>query len=405
MRVRFPPGAFGVKRYGGKMKDNFVDKFKDILVRVKKVLPIFAKYKKYAVTLGLFALVVITLYFFTGEDYIAKRLEAMNSRPVSGEDYVPDKEFEIDAYEEVNELITTYFEAYVNADIETLETVAHPISEMEKTYVGVITSYYEEYQNIKCYTKHGLSKDSFIVAAYYEIKFVDIEQAAPSMELFYVQTDENGELYINNLYSDFNRRYKENSVNRDVNTAFVKFITQDDYVELDREVENAYKNLIMENEEIYILTKRTIPALRQEWEDTVYYAHEEDTESATGTEGTQETEVTDPTQGTDDTQETEEPQGTESQSQLPSSEEPSSTPQDPVVQEPVAPEPVVVYVRALKNEVMVRSEPNTNCDVLGKANMGDTFEKIEDVGDWTKIKYKDGYVGYIKSTLIEVVTE
>ena len=87
------------------MNNNIIDKIKDIFQRVKKVLPIFAKYKKYAVVLGLFVIVSITLYFFTGEEYIANRLNAMNSRPVSGEDYVPDAKFEVDAYEGINELI------------------------------------------------------------------------------------------------------------------------------------------------------------------------------------------------------------------------------------------------------------------------------------------------------------
>ena len=65
-----------------------------------------------------------------------------------------------------------------------------------------MSQFYEEYQNIKCYTKHGLSKDSFIVSACFDIKFTNQEVTAPSMVLFYVQTDENGKLYINNLYSD-----------------------------------------------------------------------------------------------------------------------------------------------------------------------------------------------------------
>ena len=371
---------------------------KEILEKAKKLLPLWDKYKKYVVVLGLFTLVVVTLYFFTGEEFIAKRLAAINSRPVSGENYVPDKEFGVNAHEEVNELIQTYFEAYVNADIETLEMVANPISEMEKTYIGVITSHYEEYQNITCYTKHGLSKDSYIVAAYYEIKFENIETAAPSLELFYVQTNEEGELYINNLYSDFNRRYKENGVNKDVNTAFVKFTTQDDYVELHHKVESDFKNLIMENEEIYLLTRRTIPALRQEWEDNVFYAHEDETESENDTEG--ESNITDSTESTESTEGTQANDGTEVESQLPSTEEtPSSESQQPESQEPV-----ITYVKPVSNNVYVRSGPGTSYSKLGKVDKNEKFEKIGEENGWTKIKYKDKE-GYIKSTLVKEVTE
>ena len=401
MRVRFPPGALGVKRLEDKMKD----KLMDILGRAKKVLPIFAKYKKYAVTLGLFALVVVTLYFFTGEEYIAKRLQIMNSRPVSGEAYVPEKEFAIDAYEEVNELIHTYFEAYVNADAETLSMLATPMSEMELSYIDVMTQYYEEFRNIKCYTKHGLSKDSYIVAAYYEIKFIDIEQTAPSLVLFYVQTNKDGDLYINNLYSDFNRRYKENVVNADINTAFIKFIAQEDYIALHHEVDSAFKQLIRENEEIYMLTNRTIPLLRQEWEDTIYRVEESESESVTE-ENPGVTEGIEP--GTDelpsDSEEpiSQEPASQQPETQLPETQQPET--QQPETQQPEPQEPVVVYVKPVSNNVYVRSGPGTDYSKLGKVDKDEKFEKIGEENGWTKIKYKDKE-GYIKSTLVKEVTE
>ena len=379
------------------------DKVKDILDKAKKLLPIWDKYKKYVITLGLFAMVMVTLYFFTGEDYIAKRLEAINNRPVSGEDYVPDKNFEIDAYEGVNELISTYFEAYVNADFDTLTQIANPMSEMEQSYIDVMTQYYEEFRNIKCYTKHGLSKNSFIVSAYYEIKFVDIEELAPSLVLFYVQTNEDGELYINNLYSDFNRRYRENVVNKDVNTAFIKYTTQDDYIALHHQVDNAFKELIMENEDIYILTKRTIPALRQEWEDTVYYVHNDEPESETGTE---------PDSGWIDGVEpgttgvptdSQEPATT-----APVTPEPSTT--EPTPSETESQEPAVERVKVLMNNVNVRKKATTSSSSLGKVDKGEIFEVKERVTGssdgkiWIKIDY-NGKTGYIRSDFLEEVTE
>jgi hypothetical protein len=102
---------------------------------------------------------------------------------------------------------------------------------------------------------------------------------APSMVLFYVQTNQDGALYINNLYSDFNMKYSENQVNNDVYTALRKYTTQSDYLELYNEVETAFSALIKENKDIYQLTKRIIPSVRQDWEDSVFYApSSEDTE-------------------------------------------------------------------------------------------------------------------------------
>ncbi len=358
---------------------------KDIFEKAKKLLPFFEKYKKYFAASGLFVAMVLILYFFTGEDYIADRMAEINSRPVSGEDYVPDKEFEVDAYEEVNELISTYFEAYVNADFETIDMVADPVSDMEKSYITVMSQYFEEYQNIKCYTKHGLSKDSFIVAACFDIKFLEQEVTAPSMMLFYVQTNDEGELYINNLYSDFNRKYKESAVSSDVNTAFMKYTMQDDYLELYNEVDNAFQNLIKENEAIYTLTKRTIPAMRQEWEDTVYYAHEDEMEESESTEAT---ETTEGTEGTEINS------GTGSDTQVPSTEGNTTTDSQD------SQEPTVVYVKVKTDNVRVRSMASTESDTLGEVNQGDTLEKLGVEGDWTKVKF-DGKTGYIKSSLLE----
>ena len=145
-------------------------------------------------------------------------------------------------------------------------------------------------RNITCYTKHGLSKDSYIVSARFDIKFKDQEVTAPSMVLFYVQTNEDGSLYINNLYSDFNMKYSELAINKNVYTALRKYTTQDDYLALFNQVESQFSKLIKENNDIYQLTKRMIPGTRQTWEDTVFYV--ESTEDVGGTEGTEVTEVT-----------------------------------------------------------------------------------------------------------------
>lgn len=278
----------------------------NILEKIKKVLSFLSKFKRYFGVAGLFVVMVLVLYFFTGEEFIADREKEENSKTVSGKDYVPDKEFEINAYAELNELIALYFDAYVNADFETLETIATPISDMEKSYITIMSEYYEEYQDITCYSKHGLSKDSYIVSAKFNIKFAEQDVVAPSMVLFYVQTNKDGELYINNLYSDFNIQYEELAINRDVYTALIKYTTQDDYLTLYSEVETSFNQLIRENEEIYVLTKRTIPAMRQEWEDNVYYSHGDESESTEDTaEDTESTEDTEVTEGTETTEGTE----------------------------------------------------------------------------------------------------
>lgn len=386
-----------VKKLGEKCKP-FMD----------KVLPFIMKNKRYLAAGVLFICFVVVLVFFTGSDFNSERIAKLNSIEMSGDDYEPDAEFEIDAYEEVNALIQAYFDAYVAADFTTLEAVAYPISEMEQSYITTMSQFYDAYQNVKCYTKHGLSKDSFIVAARFDIKFTGQEVTAPSMMLFYVQTNEEGGLYINNLYSDFNMQYSENPISKDVYTALRKFTTQDDYLELYNEVEVAFSNLIKENTDIYQLTKRTIPGTRQMWEDTVFYAPS--TEGVDGTESTEATESTETGEPTDtpedqpaDTPEDQPADTPEDQPADTPEDQPADTPQDEPEPEP---EPVEQKVCVdTDSSVRVRKGPGTSYDKVGDAYNGDVFVKLgvendEDGAEWTKVQFTDSKVGYIKSSFL-----
>lgn len=350
----------------------------------EKVAAFVKEQKRYLGVAGLFAVMIVVLIFFTGSEFNADRIAKINSKEVSGEAYVPDAEFEVDAYPEVNNLIKDYFDAYVVADFVTLEKLVTPLSDMEKSYITVMSQFYEQYQNIKCYTKHGLSKDSFIVSACFDIKFANQEVTAPSMVLFYVQTNEDGELYINNLYSDFNMKYAELAINKNVYTALKKYTTQDDYLELFNEVESAFTKLIKENNQIYQLTKRMIPATRQTWEDTVYYV--ESTETESGTEVT-EVETTTP-----------EPA-------------PEPEPQPEPAPEP-EPQPVVqkVQIVGVSRNVNIRAAADPNSADIGDAHNGDVFVKLgEEPGAdgkvWIKVQFNGEQVGYIRSDFLANVTE
>ena len=371
-----------------KVKKMYEEKMKPLLGKAKpaweKVVAFAKEQKRYLGVAGLFIIMVVVLYFFTGSEFNADRIAKLNSKEVSGEDYVPDAAFKVDAYPEVNDLINRYFKAYVGADFATLETLVTPLSEMEKSYITAMSQFYEEYRNVKCYTKQGLSKNSYIVSTCFDIKFKDQEVTAPSMVLFYVQTNKDGSLYINNLYSDFNMQYSELAISKDVYTALRKYTTQDDYLELYNQVESAFSKLIKENNAIYQLTKRTIPGTRQIWEDTVYYA--ESTEELEGTEGTESTEVTENTT-------------TESQS-----EEQTTTPEP-------EPEPVVekVKIKATVN-VRVRSGAGTNFTKIGEVHDGEVYVKLGEETDssgrkWIKIQYTASQVGYVIAENAVPVTE
>ena len=51
-----------------------------------------------------------------------------------------------------------------------------PLTDMEKSYLTEMSKYYEEYRNVTIYSKRGLTKDSYIVSACFDIKFYNQEQ-------------------------------------------------------------------------------------------------------------------------------------------------------------------------------------------------------------------------------------
>ena len=109
--------------------------------------------------------------------------------------------YQVDANENINALITQYYTAYAAGDVTTLSSIATPISANEQSYIGLFSQYVDEYQNIKCYTKTGLDENSYLVSVSMEIKFTGVDTTAPGLDFFYVRTNDDGSLYIDNLYS------------------------------------------------------------------------------------------------------------------------------------------------------------------------------------------------------------
>lgn len=83
-----------VKPLGEKVKPT-LDKIKEKTKPVwEKVVPFVKEKKRYFGVAGLFVALVVVLVFFAGPEFNADRIAKENSKEVSGEDYIPDAEFE-----------------------------------------------------------------------------------------------------------------------------------------------------------------------------------------------------------------------------------------------------------------------------------------------------------------------
>ncbi len=103
---------------------------------------------------------------------------------------------EKDAYNDINKLIEKYYVAKLKNDIDNFKPLVNDFNLFDMEYNSRRTKYIDDYKNLACYTKKALEEGTFIVYAYQEVKFKDIETLAPSLDRLYVKTNDKGKPYI-----------------------------------------------------------------------------------------------------------------------------------------------------------------------------------------------------------------
>ncbi|MDD6058563.1 MAG: SH3 domain-containing protein, partial [Clostridiales bacterium] len=118
----------------------------------EKAIAFVKKNLKYFAAGALFVVLLLLLVRFGAPKNVPNVVEVEGTAVVEK----VEEPYQVDAYPEINQLITQYYAAYAAGDIATLQTLAAPISEKEQSYIPVYSQYIEEFQNVKCYTKSGL---------------------------------------------------------------------------------------------------------------------------------------------------------------------------------------------------------------------------------------------------------
>ena len=203
------------------------------------------KYKRYIAAGALFVAMVVSWTKCTGPVTDAPEEPAVEEQTLDNAEQT--EEFQVDAIPEINELIGNYYAAYAAGDVAALEALAQPISDTEKSYIQVFSQYVESYNNLSCYTKSGLNEGEYAVSVYLEMKFKDVQTAAPGLDFFYLRTNESGKLYIDNAYSQFNQSNMEESTEADVQALINEFEQAEDVTDLMTSVQEEYNAAIKDN--------------------------------------------------------------------------------------------------------------------------------------------------------------
>lgn len=277
------------------------------------------------------------------------------------------QEFEVDAYEDVNTLINQYYTAYAAGDTDTLQTIATPLSENEKSYISVFSQYVDAYQNIKCYTKQGLDASSYLVSVYVEVKFKDVDTVAPGLDFFYVRTNDDGGVYIDNLYSQYNLKIKENALDTSIQNLISEYEGSEDVNSLQKEVQDKYDTAVASDDKLSEMIQTTIPNAITEWAGTIVSQNTE-------TESTEQ-------QVPEETTEAEQ------------TETPEENTDQPEENGPTQSEPDTVYA---VDTVNVRAAADTESEKLGTLEQGTALTRTGTDGEWSIVNY-NGQTGYIKT--------
>ena len=261
---------------------------------------------------------------------------------------VPEVPLEKDAVPGIKELFDVYYKAMVEGDTDTMEKLVYYMDATEILRAAETSKYIDSYPPLEIYTKVGPKEGTYIAYVYAELKFHDYDKPIPGMRTYYVCTNEDGELYIN-----------EDGEESDNELHYMREIQlQGDVIDLNNKAAEAYNKMVVEDPQLadFLLE------LREEIEKNVG----------------------------------------EALARAEQSEEPEAVTEEETPEEPAeeTPTEVVTKVKAI-DVVNIRTSDSETADKLGKAAVGDEFELLEEKGNgWSKIKYEGGEA-FIKSDYLE----
>ena len=230
----------------------------DLKTKLKNIILISKDFiinnKRYFLAGGIFIVMALVLFLGTSSS-------GGDSKSTSG----VYKSFKKNNNSELTTLINNYYTAYAEGDTDTLTTLATPVSDQEISYIAFYSQYIESFNDIQIYTKPGLTDNSYLVTTEVELKYNDIDTAAPGLDFFYVETNEDGKLYINNIYGSFNQNNNIYEMDTEISDLIAVYIRQQDLLDLKAEVDEAYESALESDENLSALMSDTLPAAIIQW--------------------------------------------------------------------------------------------------------------------------------------------
>ena len=228
--------------------------------------------KRYVLAGIIFIAMVLVLFLGTNTEATSEK----NSNGVA-------KKFKQNKNTELETLISDYYDAYANGDTDKIASIATPVSDEEISYIKFYSDYIESFNDIKIFTKQGLTSDSYLVTTEVNLKYKDIDTAAPGLDFFYVETNDDGKLFINNTYGSFNQNNNIYEMDAEVSDLIGVFIRQQDLLDMEADIQDAYTKSLEDDSTLNAFMSETLPAAIVQWHsdyETQVAAAEEEAKKA-----------------------------------------------------------------------------------------------------------------------------
>lgn len=382
------------------MKDFFN---KETLDNIKQFC---AENKKYVGVAGVLVGLILILIVVVagGNNGRQSNTEAGSQTEISVKDFEFEKDYTNDAKDDISTLLADYYKAYVGDDLDTLGKLATPMSDNEKSYIGVVSQYYESVNDITPYTKNGLKKGTYFVSVKNSIKFTGVDTQAPTLDFFYIETGKDGKLFINNVYSNFNRTYCENELDDDIMELISKYTASSEFADLHEEVQKAYEQAVGSDANLKTMLETTLTGAIKQWYTSSGIANlkksDADQQTTDANAGqTTDQQTTDANAGqTTDQQTTDANAGQTTDQQTTD----TNAANQQTAEQPQAP---AEYQVVTKDVVKVRDGASTDAKELGLLKEQVTLTAYGTEGDWTIVSYSAGTNGraYIKTENLQTV--
>ena len=383
------------------MKDFFnketLDNIKQFCTENKKYVGVAA------ILIGLILILIVVVA--GGHNDRHSDTESGSQEEISVKDFEFEKDYTNDAKDDISTLLADYYKAYVGDDLDTLDKLATPMSDNEKSYIGVVSQYYESVNDITPYTKNGLKKGSYFVSVKNSIKFTGVDTQAPTLDFFYIETGKDGKLFINNVYSNFNRTYCENALDDDIMELISKYTASSEFADLHEDVQKAYEQAVSSDTNLKNMLETTLTGAIKQWYTSSGIANlkkfdadtqttEADTQQDANAGQNADQQTTDANAGQNADQQTTDANAGQTTDQNAANQQPAEQPQAPAE-----------YQVVTKDVVKVRDGASTDAKELGLLKEQVTLTAYGTDGDWTIVSYSAGTNGraYIKTENLQTV--